>query len=585
MQEQKRDETVARVLKHHIEQGVPDDVDLWPAIQRRLAERQAAAGTGPAEAAPPMKAEPRPTPESAPRWWPRFRLASVAAVAVLALTAVYVWTVRPPAVSAAEIVGKVWDAASMPAVTGLRSFAMTESEGRNAPYEIKRWYQAPDQFRIEVRAPAPGGRMTTLVSDGQTVWSYDQADNRLTITGSWFRQGQAGLTYVGAHVSSLPALLEQVGECYNPVITGTGTVAGRAVYVIDMGLPVCPTKSVSPPGRSVLWVDKQTYFVLKDEYYDAAGKLAGRREVTALAYDAALDPGLFTFQPPAGTLVYDQRPQTNNQAAQQLSTLAAQAEYPLFAPQAVPAGMAPQAPRLTPTGIDLDYAPAAEAGQEPVPHGVALHLRKATRSDAVRPKPTDEPVVIGPLIGWYSPGVVLADGTGGTAVVTLVRDGTRVSLSSHDLSKADLVSMALSLAPVPGGHAPLDNPGAWTHAELRTRLAYPIRMPATPAGLTPGAPTGGEQPADVIHVDYRTFDGRPALLVVNGPAGCCLDADGRKTGESVPLPGGLTGHYLSIQPEYGGPILWWDQDGTYVALSGPDLHKDDLLKIAATVSR
>src|SRR5438045_7680666 len=34
--------TVARVLSEHLERGVPDGTDLWPAIQKRLAEREGA---------------------------------------------------------------------------------------------------------------------------------------------------------------------------------------------------------------------------------------------------------------------------------------------------------------------------------------------------------------------------------------------------------------------------------------------------------------------------------------------------------------------------------------------------------------
>ena len=32
--------TVAKVLSEHLERGVPEDTDLWPAVQKRLAERE-----------------------------------------------------------------------------------------------------------------------------------------------------------------------------------------------------------------------------------------------------------------------------------------------------------------------------------------------------------------------------------------------------------------------------------------------------------------------------------------------------------------------------------------------------------------
>jgi hypothetical protein len=46
----------------------------------------------------------------------------------------------------------------------------------------------------------------------------------------------------------------------------------------------------------------------------------------------------------------------------------------------------------------------------------------------------------------------------------------------------------------------------------------------------------------------------------------------------------LTAHLLNVQAAFGGPILWWEQDGTYVAVSGPHLTKDDLVKIASSMS-
>jgi hypothetical protein len=42
---------------------------------------------------------------------------------------------------------------------------------------------------------------------------------------------------------------------------------------------------------------------------------------------------------------------------------------------------------------------------------------------------------------------------------------------------------------------------------------------------------------------------------------------------------------LNNEPQFGGPILWWQQDGTYIAVSGPHLTKDDLVKVAASMSK
>lgn len=47
---------------------------------------------------------------------------------------------------------------------------------------------------------------------------------------------------------------------------------------------------------------------------------------------------------------------------------------------------------------------------------------------------------------------------------------------------------------------------------------------------------------------------------------------------------GVTGYRLSNEPQFGCPILWWDQRGTYVALSGPNLTLPELTRMAGSVS-
>src|SRR5207245_6910353 len=111
-------------------------------------------------------------------------------------------------------------------------------------------------------------------------------------------------------------------------------------------------------------------------------------------------------------------------------------------------------------------------------------------------------------------------------------------------------------------------------------LFVPAAVPAVFGA--PRAAIGDEHPPG-LRLTYPAPDGTAGLLVLNAPAGCCLDADPRKQGLPVALAGGVTGHFLGgIQPEHGGPILWWVQDGTYVALSGPRLDRDDLVRIAAS---
>jgi len=89
----------------------------------------------------------------------------------------------------------------------------------------------------------------------------------------------------------------------------------------------------------------------------------------------------------------------------------------------------------------------------------------------------------------------------------------------------------------------------------------------------------------LVTINYDAPDGTAALSVGNGAAGCCIDQDARKGQDRIALPGGAIGHFLPNEPRFGGPILWVDEDGTFVAVSGPLLTRDEEIKIAASLSK
>lgn len=118
--------------------------------------------------------------------------------------------------------------------------------------------------------------------------------------------------------------------------------------------------------------------------------------------------------------------------------------------------------------------------------------------------------------------------------------------------------------------------------EFRDKVTYPIFYPTqAPESLRPVVQlreSGVVKP--LVEINYLDKGGTSQLHVLNGTVGCCLDSDPRKTGESVKIRDNITAHYLVNQPEFGGPILWWQETGSYVALSGPTMNKDSLVAIA-----
>jgi outer membrane lipoprotein-sorting protein len=543
------------------------------------------------------------------RRWPLAGLATAAVLAV-ALLGVAVWVARPPPVSAAEIVRKAQAAAADAAASGIRGFERVEetvtttdwglspSQRAQGVSGVSRsvrhvWFRAPDQWRQELRftelpgqGPDPAPRVT--VADGRTVWYYDGPHNALQISLGQFGgigQGDYGLYGAG----SLDAALRRAGECYRPRLTGEERVAGRPAYVVSMGPTTCPSAAAAEMnGPLTLWLDEETFFVLKAVLRDTAdARVVQTRQVTSIRYNPDLPDALFTFTPPPGATVLDNRPRPAPTAAefdQQLAALARQADFPLFVPRGVPGGLVPREPRLDgQVGLRLEYVPPEEAATDAPAQrrGLSIVQRPATAAALADATEKAEPVSIPAGKAWLRRG-----GPNASSAAVVLRDGTLVWVGSLGLAADELVRVAASLEPVPGGHAPLPEPTRPALADIRRRVSMPVFVPTwLPEPLTPEPPVAGEGQEASVRITYHAPDGSIALRVLNGPAGCCLDDDPRKGGQAVALPNGLTAHFLNMQPEYGGPILWWEQEGAYVALSGPRRTRDELVKIATSVSK
>jgi outer membrane lipoprotein-sorting protein len=434
-----------------------------------------------------------------------------------------------------------------------------------------------------------GGVSTSYitVADQQNVWKYDSLQNSVQITEGPMEPGDLAVS--GA--SSLKNALQKASTCYNPRLAGEEQVAGRAAYVVEMGASTCPSASMPDTnGPLTFWLDKETYFVLKSTLRDTAGtQTIATTEVSSIVYNQGVDDSIFIFTPPAGATVADTRPRptVDSQAfAEQLGALAKQADFPLFAPSFIPGDLRALQPQLDiKNGLSIEYtAPGeAQANSTAGQGSVSITERKATYAMVTRWTDQADLVPVSGSRAWLQRGSGNSDEK---PSVLVLRDGTFVAITGA--SSEDLMKVASSLVPVPGGHAPIADPIPPTLSEVRGTVSFPVFVPTDlPAGFVADPPLGGEQPEDRVEISYHTPDGAPALLVMNGPAGCCLDAGGLSTGtsEAVQLANGTNAHYLPGVPESGGPILWWEQDGSYVALSGPAQTRESLLQIASSMSK
>lgn len=428
-------------------------------------------------------------------------LATLVIAVVSLATAINPWAQGPRAADAQAILSKVRLNSHSLIGSGIRSFSITESMKSwprasglgalaNYPGTVQSistwWFVAPDDWRVEghyvdpPRSPVllAGGEIASapffpfpgaVVSDGHKTWRYDERSRMLTViaqaTESPFVSPVGALPPLGQGISSLSQVLQQARICYRPKLNGTAAVAGRETYVLDLGPSLCLAHSNSAQevaGRRVIWVDRQTFFVLKSDLYSVASPhtLLASAAATNVTYNTAVPPRTFSFSAPQGTTVVRQSIMPPN--------------------------------------------PSAHVIRQGQPHPAAS-------------------------------------------------TGRAVRL-----------------------------------ATLRRVLAFPLFVPATvPAGLRPGMPTVRVEDTGkvvLVTIPYHAPDGSVALSAEEGPLGCCLDRDYRKGGVPVTVPGHIEAHFIPNEPQFGGPILWWDRNGTYVSLSGPDLSEDDLRGIAASMS-
>ncbi|MGE5676206.1 MAG: hypothetical protein ACM3XM_20385, partial [Mycobacterium leprae] len=224
----------------------------------------------------------------------RLRAAIVVMALLAAVAGCLLWTYWPRMVNARST-GQQAGAAS-PIPGNVRTYTLTQvttwrTDLGESRMETQWWYQAPDRVRIEATKTGPGltGEVHRVtVSDGVNTWEYDSG---LELLQS--HRSEPGLTIApvvaekGRKLESatLDGLLRLESACYSPSLKGTESVAGRPAYVLDLGPTRCPSNAAPEMnGRLVMWVDKESFFLLKWESYSPTddNQVVGSLETTAI---------------------------------------------------------------------------------------------------------------------------------------------------------------------------------------------------------------------------------------------------------------------------------------------------------------
>lgn len=416
-----------------------------------------------------------------------------AGLAVLLVVGGLLWTREPNEVSAHEIVQRAQERLETPTLAGIDSFKLTEVTTTNFSFdgplrmETTHWYQAPDQWRIVVEETIGEGDESGVerygtVSTGEEVWLWSphSAERVEQPQGSGDIVQQMRF---GGGLGNLDLALVSENDCYSPTRQGDDTVAGRAVYVIDLGVSTCPSASMPEVnGRRVIWVDKETFFILKAVQYDGqSGQedvILSETVVTDIEYNLEIQAD--TFSPPVTeTAESDPTTAQPTPAPTTLEDFREIADYPIFVPTYLPAGFA---------SAELEDAGGAYGAPQ-----VSIAYSDASGDRWLN-------VLNGPVGCCLSykagTGVALPNGIpahfisgqpeGGIGILWWEQDGAYVSIdSTHaSLSHAELMEIANSMSssallePVPSAEATEPPPTATTMPPVvEVDIRYPAWLP------------------------------------------------------------------------------------------------------------
>ena len=424
--------------------------------------------------------------------------ALVVAAAVLAFLLLQNAISDPGSARAEEVLQKAATAATSPRDAGIRSLVATwrvvvyflGDQRMGVPaLEIaaEAWYEAPDRQRIELayeaRSPdgsAPTGNSRLQVWDGTDYWTYDSSERAVTV----LRQERGADVFEdGRLLGAVPA--EAMGAMYASVcrtasVTGEETIAGRDVYVLELGRPRCGLALPGNDGRSVLWADKETGLILRSESHAADGRLSVSAQVTHLEINGTVDPDRFTFIPPADAVLHNHRelvrpgtfPRIAPPTPISLEEARAEATFGILTPLALPDGFElesvehywgnelARALRSHADWVLLRYV-NAEGDWLAITQGfggplaaLAAAAPDDARQGAVRVRGSDAQWVDGsPTTGWESGAMTLlsieAGRIGGGWATgpdggTLIGSPFHMALASNALTVAQLVAVAES---------------------------------------------------------------------------------------------------------------------------------------------
>lgn len=254
---------------------------------------------------------------------PLIALAAAAVLGAVAVTGILSFGGGTQPVSAAEILDRAVEAAN-PAAAGTRTYHRTgtskfEKNGVTFDNTEEAWYGGNGRARIETQARnATGGLVENsgfvISGERQTIFRTVDGKTYVTITDLGSDVGPAidQKFSPGRNANALSDVIAQYRDngCSNVQQQADTRVANRAAYVIALTPSTTGgCNAANERGgqnyvvRTVIAVDKETFFPLRIQALNAGGAVLRNWETTSIEYNITIPDSTFTYTPPPGAIV------------------------------------------------------------------------------------------------------------------------------------------------------------------------------------------------------------------------------------------------------------------------------------------
>ena len=249
--------------------------------------------------------------------WKKNRWIAISAVILLPVLVAGVFLLQPSAedilVVTLETIATVTD---VHAVVAFEADTVEEDGSGTIEVWVRRGEDGPGAFRLEVLESSDAkGLGAVIVSDGETVWAYTPAENKVLV--GTFEEAHALMEesdFMAAEFGELGAehddfeppedaneAVEKLLEYVTASISGSESVAGETAHLLELEpIPESMPSEFAAVGGSInLWIGQESSLPLAAAYI---GGTMGGFSITVQNYDlnSGLADNVFQFEIPAG---------------------------------------------------------------------------------------------------------------------------------------------------------------------------------------------------------------------------------------------------------------------------------------------